>query len=113
MFTPALSTSLSSTPTRSNLLITSHGGSIRQLTQGLFVDRAGRYNLDLSQEGRVEGLQRRVMNCSITTIEMKPTDPGGWTGRMVGYAEDTHISGGAGVVRENVDIEPGTPAEKL
>ena len=50
------------------VLVVSHGGSIRQLVSALLMSRS--FELDLPLEHQLEGTSRRVANCAITEMIM-------------------------------------------
>lgn len=56
------------------VLLTSHGGSVRQLIQGLVGDRKDHYKVNLVERDPAklaEGTTRRITNCSITQFELE------------------------------------------
>lgn len=96
------------------VLITSHGGSIRQLIAGLFKNgvnrQEGDYEIDLPEERKEEGTSRRVTNCSITTIEMEQFLLDGssrrkWKGRLLSYAEDAHFIDSSRAVSPSINVD--------
>jgi hypothetical protein len=54
------------------ILVVSHGGSIRQHIQDLIVERRADYIIELcGEEKKREGIEKRVGNCCVTEVRME------------------------------------------
>ncbi|GAA5904909.1 histidine phosphatase family protein [Sporobolomyces salmoneus] len=118
---PSSSTPQSTTtPTREDeeeplqVLVASHGASIREFIQALISERSEEYEVNDLPEGEEAMLRRgekRIGNCARTCVEMTPTFNNGskevkWRGSLKLYADDTHFvdSSRAPSPRLNADI---------
>lgn len=90
---PSPPTSLPTTATTSprQLLLVSHGGSIKTFVNGLLAERANDYAV--VPEGFVGTVGESVANCSITRVEMEwDGGEGRWKGRLVSYSDEGHFA---------------------